>query len=282
VETAYVTVDTRRAANLEQALALFAEDAQYKYSVAWIDCLARGESLGRSVLMRGNPTPLAELRRPEWIDAPLTLGKKRGGKNVPVNMPGFVLNRFSVRAFNALYYAKHGDGRKISHFEPFFYPLDSIAHWNRMYGRRGFIQYQAAFPPETSGNGLGKLLEQVSGSRQASFLAVLKSFGPQGEGMLSFPRGGQTLALDLKNTGADLVELVRQLDRTVLDHGGRVYLAKDALLERATFEAMYPRLAEFKQVKARLDPRGRFASSLSRRLGITGEVGPATTNTGAA
>lgn len=267
IETAYITVDYRKAQNLDHALSLFSEDANYQYSVAWIDCLATGSMLGRSVLMRGNHTPLTQLTGP-YRNEPLKLRRGRA-KNVPINMPSFVLNGTSIRAFNAMYYAKHDDARSVTSYEQFFYPLDSIRHWNRMYGKRGFVQYQAVFPPETSRDGLVKLLEQLSASGAASFLAVLKTFGPQNQGMLSFPRAGQTLALDLPNTGESLLQLVRELDKTVLDHGGRVYLAKDACLDRAAFEAMYPRLAEFKAVKARLDPQNRFASSQSRRLGIT-------------
>jgi decaprenylphospho-beta-D-ribofuranose 2-oxidase len=269
VESAYVTVDYQRAENFDRAIDLFAAgDKDYPYSVAWIDCSAGGASLGRSVLMRGDTTPPAQLDSTR-AKSPLTLRRRKLRRSIPFNMPALLLNRFSVRAFNALYYATHGDGRRIIDFESFFYPLDSIGHWNRMYGRRGFIQYQAVFPPESARAGLQRLLEQISASEKASFLAVLKSFGPQNQGMLSFPREGLTLALDFANTGDSLHALTRAMDRTVLDHGGRVYLAKDACMERESFNAMYPRLDEFRAVKARLDPQNRFSSSQSRRLGIT-------------
>jgi FAD/FMN-containing dehydrogenase len=269
VESAYVTVDYQRAENFERAIELFAAgDKDYPYSVAWIDCSAGGESLGRSVLMRGDTTPVTQLGSAR-AKSPLTLLRRKRNRSIPFNMPAMMLNRFSVRAFNALYYARHGDGRRIVDYDSFFYPLDSIAHWNRMYGRRGFIQYQAVFPLESARAGLKRLLEQISASGKASFLAVLKTFGPQNQGMLSFPREGLTLALDFANTGQSLRDLASAMDRTVLDHGGRVYLAKDAWLDREGFKTMYPRLEEFRAVKARLDPNNRFSSSQSRRLGIT-------------
>jgi FAD/FMN-containing dehydrogenase len=137
------------------------------------------------------------------------------------------------------------------------------------------LQYQCVLPPETARAGLVQLLERLSSSRRASFLAVLKAFGAEGEGLLSFPRPGYTLALDLPNTGADLNDFLHGLDEVVVRHGGRVYLAKDACLRRESFEAMYPRLAEFKAVKARLDPNGLFASSQARRLGLTPKDGGA-------
>jgi FAD/FMN-containing dehydrogenase len=182
------------------------------------------------------------------------------------------LNGWSVRAFNARFYGKYDDGRRVVSREEYFYPLDSIRHWNRMYGKRGFIQYQCVLPPETSRTGLVELLGKLSGSRRASFLAVLKTFGPQGEGLLSFPRAGHTLALDLP-AAAGIVEFAGELDQVVLKHGGRVYLAKDACLTRDSFEQMYPNLARFKEVRSRLDSDGRFASSLARRLGIVSREG---------
>lgn len=267
VSSAYLTVDYKRTANLDESLEAFtAGDAGYGYSVAWIDCLARGGSLGRSVLMRGNHTPASEL--PPSVPSPLA-DRARRRKKVPCFLPGFVLNSWSVRAFNAAYYHCHGDRRAVVDYDTFFYPLDAVEHWNRIYGRRGFFQYQAAFPHETSRSGLVALLESIAASRQASFLAVLKTFGPSNDGLLSFPIAGSTLAVDLPNTGPAVNELLDRLDRIVLDHGGRVYLAKDARLSRSSFEAMYPRADEFRRVKAELDPDGRFNSTLARRLGLS-------------
>ena len=152
-------------------------------------------------------------------------------------------------------------------YDRFFYPLDSIHHWNRMYGKRGFTQYQVVFPAESGLAGLIELLRRLSASGRGSFLGVLKRFGDANAGLLSFPRSGYTLALDLPMEEG-LPSFLRELDRLLLDFGGRVYLAKDAVTTAASFAAMYPRLDEFRQIKARLDPRGRLSSSLARRVGI--------------
>jgi decaprenylphospho-beta-D-ribofuranose 2-oxidase len=267
VPSAYITVDYKRTLNLDQTLEAFSQgDAAYPYSVAWIDCLASGKSLGRSVLMRGNHAALSDLAA-HHRRSPLN-PKSKNKKTMPFFLPGFALSHLSVKAFNSVFYARHTDGRRIVDYDSFFYPLDSINHWNRMYGRRGFVQYQAALPPDTSHAGLIAMLEELSRSGRASFLAVLKTFGPQNAGLLSFPRAGQTLAIDLPNTGPSMRDLLRRLDAIVLKNGGRVYLAKDACLDHATFESMYPRLNEFKQVKSQLDPHNRFSSTQARRLGI--------------
>jgi FAD/FMN-containing dehydrogenase len=265
--SAYCDVEYRRTPHLDQTLELFAEtERQYEYSVAWIDCLARGSSLGRSVLMLGrNAEPHQLSRRAQ--DHPWQL-PRRFAKTVPFNFPSFALNSWSVRAFNALYYARHGHRRAIVDFDTFFYPLDSVQHWNRIYGRRGFVQFQALFPPSTSRAALVELLEQVAESGGASFLAVLKSSGPADEGMLSYLYPGHTLALDFPNTGESLLRLLRRLDELMLRHGGRLYLAKDAMMSAETFAAMYPRLDEFRAVKRRVDPQNRFSSSQARRLRI--------------
>ncbi|HEY8489467.1 MAG TPA: FAD-binding oxidoreductase [Dehalococcoidia bacterium] len=271
VETAYVLVDYQKARNLEEALGLFAEsDEQYQYSVAWIDCLARGAAMGRAVLMRGNHAPAAAL--PRGVRDPLALPGK-GWRAVPVELPSGLLNRFTVGAFNAVYYGRHRDVRgEVVDLETFFYPLDSVHHWNRMYGRRGFVQYQVALPPAAGPRGLAELLRRLAGSRRASFLAVLKRFGPANPGLLSFPMEGYTLALDLP-VGPGLVPFLHELDRVVLEHGGRVYLAKDAVLTPETFAAMYPNLERFREIKRRLDPQGLLSSSMARRLGMVAGEG---------
>ena len=270
VSSAYASVEYRKAANLDDALEKFADPAyaERKYSVAWIDCLASGGSLGRCVIMDGEHLPAAEL--PEKLRAdPLALPDKRN-KSVPVNFPGFALNKLSVKLFNKSYYWKQPTGRKVVDLDAYFYPLDGIQNWNRIYGKRGFIQYQALFPPSTARQGLKELLEQLSASGNASFLAVLKRTGEQGPGMLSYPFAGYTLALDLPNTGERLDALVRSLDETLLKHGGRLYLAKDSTMSAETFAAMYPRLDEFRAVKAKVDPQNKFGSTQSRRLKIAG------------
>ncbi len=271
VGSAWLGVDYRRAANLDQALELFSTADRSRYSVAWIDCLARGPALGRAVLMQGEYLAADELPV-QLRSAPLQL-PRRSSRTVPVTFPGWVLNSFSVRAFNELYYRCHRDQFRVVDSESFFYPLDSVGHWNRIYGRRGFVQYQMVVPPAGSRRALVRILEQISQSGRASFLAVLKTFGPGNPGLLSFPTAGATLALDLPFTGPPLLQLLEELDRIVLDHGGRVYLAKDARLGRSAFEGMYPRVGEFRRLKQKLDPEGLFSSSLARRLGLVEPAG---------
>jgi FAD/FMN-containing dehydrogenase len=266
VETAYVAVDYLKVAHFEQAVDAMAEsDHLYEFSVAWIDCLARGRALGRSVLMRANPAARSDL--PSGKADPLSR-RSHSERPFPFDLPSGLLNPLTVGAFNALFYGLHRtvSGRVVD-IDSFFYPLDAVAHWNRMYGRRGFVQYQIAFPPETSREGLARVLERVSGSGRGSFLGVLKRFGSASAGLLSFPIPGYTLALDLP-VADGLEPFLHELDRLVLDRGGRVYLAKDAVTTRESFAAMYPRLEEFRAIKARLDPGNRISSSQARRVGI--------------
>jgi FAD/FMN-containing dehydrogenase len=266
VETPLVRVVKRRAKSLDDLLARLEEEALLsRYSVAWVDGLARGRSLGRGVLMRGDHVSLAELPggRASRGEIP-----ERSGPNVPFDAPPFLLGPLSIATFNALYYAAGRDATTLSSLESFFFPLDAVGAWNRLYGRRGFVQYQALLPRETAAAGCRRLLEEISRERAASFLAVLKTTGPEGPGLLSFPRPGVTLALDIPNIGERLRPLARRLDEIVLKSGGRLYLAKDGLTDAAAFSAMYPRLAEFRAAQRRLDPRGRFSSAQARRLGL--------------
>jgi decaprenylphospho-beta-D-ribofuranose 2-oxidase len=236
--------------------------------VAWIDCLARGASLGRGVLMMGNDCPVADV--PSRVRNDPFLVPVSRTRSVPFYLPSGILNSYSVKAFNQLFYMKNKDGRKVVDYDSYFYPLDSVRNWNRIYGRRGFIQYQALFPPEASRRGLTDMLVLLAGAQKASFLAVLKGTGAANRGMLSFPMPGHTLALDIPNTGKDLIGFVANLDEIVLKHDGRLYLAKDATTSAAAFRRMYPRLEEFRRVKAAIDPENKFNSSQARRLGIAG------------
>lgn len=267
VETAWIDVRHRRTANLEDTLALFdTSDAGCEHSVAWIDCMARGAALGRSVVMQGDHALQADLdarRR----GSPLALPVKRT-KSVPFTPPVSLLSPWTVRGFNAAFYAAHADERKLVDLDTFFYPLDAVLRWNRIYGPRGFVQYQAFVPRGRSGAGLRHLLDCISKAGAASFLAVLKSCGASDGGMLSYLEPGHTLALDLPYHPARTPTLCRQLDRILLDHGGRLYLAKDALTDAETFREMYPRLAEFQAVKRRVDPDCRFVSSQALRVGL--------------
>jgi decaprenylphospho-beta-D-ribofuranose 2-oxidase len=268
IESAHVAVQHHQATDLDHSLKLLEDGAtDDRYTVAWIDCLAGGSALGRSVLMRGHHATRAEL--PAQVREPLRLATQ-GQRNLPFDFPNWVLNSLTMSAFNNLYYWRQGARKRpfVTSCETFFYPLDMIGNWNRMYGKRGFVQYQCVFPTQTARRGLQTLLEKLSASRRASFLAVLKRFGPEGSGLLSFPLEGYTLSLDLPLGDRALFPFLDQLDAIVLQHGGRVYLAKDARLKALTFQAMYPRLPEWRRVKARVDPLNRFTSDLARRLGL--------------
>ena len=266
VETAYLRVDYRRARDVEEAVAALAEsDHLYEHSVAWIDCLSGGKALGRSVLMRANHARKEDI--PDRYGDPLS-PPRAARRSIPFDCPSAMLSSLTIRAFNSVFYRAHPTSSdNIVDFDRFFYPLDAIHHWNRMYGRRGFTQYQVVFPLESGLAGLVELLHRVSASGRGSFLGVLKRFGDANPGLLSFPMNGYTLALDLPMKDG-LVPFLRELDRVTLRFGGRVYLAKDAVTTAESFAAMYPRLDEFRKVKRRLDPREKLSSSLARRLGI--------------
>jgi decaprenylphospho-beta-D-ribofuranose 2-oxidase len=275
VASPYVAVDYDRASDLEAALRLFDEtDERYAYSMAWIDCLAPGRALGRSVLMRGDP--VEEHPGPASTAASGAAAWGSAGRNeprlrVPFDLPGWVLNPVSMRAFNALYYRRHPVRRHgvITDYDAFFFPLDRIADWNRIYGRRGFLQYQCVVPLGSGRESLLRLLE-LARRGHGSFLAVLKRFGrTPGTGPLAFPRPGYTLALDFPATGDPLLRLLDTMDEVVAGVGGRVYLAKDARMRPDLFRAMYPELPDWLAVKRRVDPEHRFTSDLSRRLGLT-------------
>jgi decaprenylphospho-beta-D-ribofuranose 2-oxidase len=268
IETAYLVVEHRRASELDELLTMLEDQSlDDHYSVAWIDCLARGRSMGRGILMRGHHAEVAALQGK--VDAPLRL-KMRRRLNLSFDLPSGFLNTLTCSAFNRFYYWLQGRHQTpfISDYESFFYPLDGVGNWNRIYGPRGFVQYQCVFPPATARRGLRILLAELAGSGRASFLGVLKRFGPEGEGLLSFPMEGYTLAIDLPVTNPDLFTFLDGLDEIVMEHGGRVYLAKNPSLKPEIFRAMYPRLPEWERIKARVDPANRFSSDLSRMLEI--------------
>jgi decaprenylphospho-beta-D-ribofuranose 2-oxidase len=262
LESAYVSVDFDRTPDLDATLTLFHEsDQRYKYSVAWVDALAGGASLGRSVLMRGNPAPAAEGRG--------LAAQEKKAHSVPGLFPGGLLNRASIQAFNALYYRRHPGAARdvIQGYEPFFFPLDRAADWNRLYGKRGFTQYQCAIPYDGGRDGLAKILELVRKDTAGSFLTVLKRFGPaEDEQLLSFAMPGYTLAMDIPWRGRDFEAVLNRLDAMVIGLGGRVYLTKDARLSPESLRRMYDRLDAWLEIKKRVDPENRFASDLARRL----------------
>jgi decaprenylphospho-beta-D-ribofuranose 2-oxidase len=267
VESAYVLEDVERCADVDDCMARMAErDEEYRYSVAWIDCLARGAALGRSVLLRGDHARADDL--PQGLRGS-PLKRRRGLRAVaPPWAPNGLLRRETVAAFNEVYFrrAPREERGRLVGLDPFFYPLDAVEGWNRMYGSRGFLQYQFVVPFGRE-EALREALRRLSGARVASFLAVLKRFGP-GSGMISFPMPGWTLALDMPAGVPALAPLLDGLDELVAEAGGRVYLSKDSRLRPDLLEAMYPALAEWRAAVRELDPDGVMQSDLSRRLGL--------------
>ncbi len=266
IETASVRVSQRQTRDLDETLSILQADEPFQYSVAWLDCLGSGSDLGRSVVMRGNHV-LAKENEGAPLETLAPDAAKTRAKKIPLDFPDFALTPLTVRAFNAAYYNAHPTGEKIEDFETFFWPLDAIGDWNRIYGARGFIQYQCILPFETAREGLKELLETVSGSNRAAFLGVLKKYGAADAAPLGFAMPGFGLALDVP-AASGIRPFAAQLDAITLRFGGRVYLAKDATLSPQSARVMYPRMSEFERVKAQLDPNNRFQSSLSRRLGI--------------
>ena len=256
----FVAVETTRFADLDEFFALSAAaEADYEYTVAWLDCLAGGRSFGRGLFVRGNHAA------PQLSGLPPIAEPQ--GRTFPFDAPGWMLNNLSIRAFNSAYYHRQR-GKTASgfrHFDPFFYPLDAVLAWNRIYGRRGFLQYQCAVPDDDGHKAIRSILEKIVASGLGSFLSVLKTFGGiPSPGMLSFPRKGVTLALDFPMRGAGTLTLLDELDAIVRQAGGAVYPAKDARMSPESFQAYFPRWHEFSQY---IDPK--FSSGFWRRVTAT-------------
>ncbi len=264
VPSAWIRQTSQALPNLDAVITAFEGADAATYSVAWIDCVSRGASLGRSILMLGEhatPDALSD----DAARYPFEIPDKTK-RTVPFAMPFSLLNSLSVRAFNGLYYwnGRRKAGVSFVDYDTYFYPLDAILGWNKIYGRRGFMQFQCVLPLETARDGLRALLKATSLAGAGSFLAVLKRFGPQ-DSAFSFPMLGYTLALDFPATPR-MIALMRKLDQITLEHGGRFYLAKDSRMDPDTLHASDPRVAEFKQMRQAFGATDAFQSKQSERL----------------
>jgi len=254
IRSANLDVELIRFKGLDEFLELSRDSAEtWEHTVAWIDCLASGPSLGRGIFIRGNWSKFGDLEP-----------HKAGSAAIPVDFPDFALNRFSIRSFNTAYYHRFlGKTNELrQHYSPFFHPLDSVQGWSRIYGKRGFYQYQCVTPFEAGPDPMNAMLKRIAESGQGSFLAVLKTFGDiPSPGMLSFPSPGITLALDFANQGPETLTLFDDLDTIVREASGRFYPAKDARMSKADFERSFPRLEEFRK---HTDPG--FSSDFWKRM----------------
>ena len=253
----YIDMERIRYTSLKEFLQLAADsDKNFEYTVAWVDCMTGGAQLGRGIFMRGNHERSGRYTAKHSV--------KKLSLAVPLDMPSFVLNPLSMKAFNTAYYHSQASKRvrKVIPYEPFFYPLDSIHEWNRMYGKRGFMQYQFVIPFDNGYAVMHEILERINRSGEGSFLTVLKQFGERrSPGLLSFPRPGLTLALDFANNGPRTLHLFDELDRVVGQSGGVVYPAKDAHMSPESFQQYFPQWQTFAQY---IDPQ--FSSSFWRRV----------------
>lgn len=266
IETAYVKQKQLKARNLEEMIHFFETYKHYTYSMAWLDCLTKGDQFGRGILIVGEHARLEDLDSRQRKN-PLALPSKPR-ITFPFNLPSWALNTLTVKAFNFLYYGKNfrKEINNVVSYEPFFYPLDAILHWNRGYGKKGFVQYQFVLPLSAK-QGLIDILRRIGEEGMGSFLVVLKVFGRQNS-MISFPREGYTLALDFP-VRKGLFEFLDELDAIVLKYGGRLYMSKDARMKPEVLEQGYPELDKFKNIVERYNPSAKFCSLQSDRLLLT-------------
>lgn len=265
IRSSLIASVTERAQDLDAVMARLREvDDLAPYTVAWLDCVAKGTGFGRGLITYGDHADLEDDRRADRLAFP-------AGRtvSVPIELPAWTLNRLTVAAFNTAWFhrAPSNPRRELLSIPQFFHPLDGVGRWNRIYGRPGFIQYQFVVP-DGQESVVRRSIEQISAIGGASFLAVLKRFGPGNSGPLSFPAPGWTLALDIPASLPGLGRVLDRLDDDVVAAGGRIYLSKDSRMRPGLLAAMYPRLDEWQAIRDRYDPGGRYTSDLARRLEI--------------
>ncbi|HSC87921.1 MAG TPA: FAD-binding oxidoreductase [Polyangiaceae bacterium] len=260
IPSPWIYTESYRIDSLDEMLARLKSDGEkWPMTVAWCDTVAGGKKMGRGILYVGRWATADE--------APRGLPKGRPTITMPFSLPSGLLNRFTIGIFNSLVYGSHFQKVKKGFVDPdkYFYPLDSIQHWNRGYGKRGVTQHQSIIPNESGATGLRAMIETLADAGTASFLSVVKDCGEEGDGLLSFPKPGMSLALDLPIRD-DSQQVIDRLNATVIEHGGRVYLTKDGMTRPADYAAMDPRVPEFLRVRKKYDPEGQLRSAQSRRL----------------
>ncbi len=261
IPTPWIRMQTERIGNIDAFQVALREAAEkHPYTMGWIDCASKGSKMGRGVLMSGRwaEPHEATTKRPGFLSRP----------TFPIELPSWAVNRVTVTAFNELYYRMHPkhEHTSIVHPEKFFYPLDVVREWNRMYGKRGFTQYQCVLPRSAGAGSARRFLETLTSMPGgASFLCVIKDCGPEGKGLLSFPMEGISIACDIP-VREGTQELIDTLNRQVVTEGGRIYLTKDSYTRGEDFAAMEPRLQEFQRVRSKWDPKGLLSSAQSKRL----------------
>lgn len=263
IETSFISKTILRTKNLEETLHAFDDANDVTYSVAWIDSCTPGNVLGRSVVFLGEHVSALVLHPgiPSY--------KVWNKKPLPIlfSLPDFALSHATARIFNSFYYHTHSPKNSLVPYEPFFYPLDGLSDWNRLYGKRGSLEYQCVVPKVGGVQAIQSLIERVAISGCPSFIGVMKAFGIKNNNLLSFPMEGYTLGLEFPVCG-EIFPLLGSLDDIVMRVGGRLYLAKDARMPKEVFDAGYPRAEEFRRYKRNIDPTNKFRSLQSMRLGL--------------
>jgi decaprenylphospho-beta-D-ribofuranose 2-oxidase len=258
IRSALISQKITKANSLEECCELFEEHNNSTYSVAWIDCLISGKQMGRSILITG-----------EHLDnGSLNDTIKNSHITIPNYKLSYLMNNITIKMFNNFYWIKARQN-KIDNVRMFsyFYPLDTIGNWNKLYGKAGFLQYQFVLPKEYGITNMRKVLSKILSSGETPYLSVLKKFGPANENFLSFPIEGYTLALDFKFSNK-IIELLHKLDDIIIEMGGKIYLTKDAVMKERTFKKTYSKWEEFEHIRHNYGALGKFSSAQSKRLGL--------------